>query len=762
MRFGRQMKRMLKKPREVQELAKGSMFLVTVALCLGLIIMSAGIENYFVNDLKINARNLARGYTHSLRKTVEASGAVRQLISEKLRYAVDITSDLSGSFSNEVLRDIAKEIDVDEIDVYSPEGKILYSNLSAYLGWVAPKGHPVQQFIASSLSFHVDPLRENTISRQLVLYGYQRLEDGRVIQVGKNAKHLEGLLSGFELERMMDEMRKDEDVSYVTYIDEDRIVLGSSTGREAGSYLPIKDQENSLLESLRGGQILGAPVDSVYEVEEPVLLNGVESGRLVIGLSLERTKREILHLNRIFTVVFVMIYLAAILMLYLYHYKSARLHTMAYEDEVTRLPNLKYFRSELEYLFMSPKREKLAVMLLQLPRFSKISMARGHEQGERLLEEMGNTFRQMEEEHLSFFKHSDEKFLVLIKDYEDREDLVSILSAISRISSTREQEQMSRFSTLRFGVVEVREQDRSVEKVLKEALIALNHAELHQGLYYSFFDQDMEQKVERETKVEAELRRVLQNQEEEALSLLYQPIIGEKGEKISSVEALARLKTPALGEVSPLEFIPVAEKNGLMGLLGLRILEKACVFSKTLEKREIPLRISVNISGLQILEDDFIRKVHEILEEKEVSAASLSLEITESVFLGNYDIINLKLKTLREMGMTISIDDFGTGYSSFARLKELHVDGVKIDRYFVRRITKLPEEELISSDIIRMVHRYGLYTVAEGVEHEEELSYLLREGCDFIQGYYYSKPLPETEFIDFWAEFNNEKLEGSV
>jgi len=145
-----------------------------------------------------------------------------------------------------------------------------------------------------------------------------------------------------------------------------------------------------------------------------------------------------------------------------------------------------------------------------------------------------------------------------------------------------------------------------------------------------------------------------------------------------------------------------------------------------------------------------------------VSAASLSLEITESVFLGNYDIINLKLKTLREMGMTISIDDFGTGYSSFARLKELHVDGVKIDRYFIKRITKLPEEELISSDIIRMVHRYGLYTVAEGVEHEEELSYLLREGCDFIQGYYYSKPLPETEFIDFWADFNNEKLEGSV
>jgi len=753
MRFGRQMKRMLKKPREAQELAKGSMFLVTVVLCLGLIIMSAGIENYFVKDLTVNARNLARGYTHSLRKTVEASGAVRQLINEKLRYAVDITSELSDEFSNEDLKRIARDIDVDEIDVYSHAGEILFSSISSYLGWVAPKGHPVQQFLSSDLSFHVDPLRENTISRQLTLYGYQRLKDGRVIQVGINANHLEGLIQGFELDRMMSEMREDEEVAYVIYIDENRHVLGSSTGREPGSYLPEKNEEGSLLEALRGGALQLTPLLSVYEVEEPVLLDGMEKGRLVIGLSLERTKGEIKNLNRIFTVVFVMIYLAAILMLYLYHHKNARLYTMAYEDELTKLPNIKYLRSELAYLLTAPHKEKMAVILLQLPRFSKITMARGQKQGERLLEEMGRQFQALEGENLSFFKHSDEKFLVLVRKYEGREHLVKLLETLSQKDSSTELLQETRFSSLRFGVLEIRDRDQSVDKVLKDVLIALNHATLQQGMTYSFFDQEMEQKVERENQVEAELRNALKGQGAASLFLQYQPIIGKKGHEISSVEALARMKSDVLGHVSPLEFVEVAEKNGLMGPLGLRILEMACDFSRELKSRAIPLKISVNISGLQILEDDFIPQVQEMLTKKEVSPDSLSFEITESVFFGNYDIINAKLRVLREMGITISIDDFGTGYSSFARLKELHVDGVKIDRYFIKRISDLPEEELISSDIIRMVHKYGLYTVAEGVETEKELEYLYRKSCDYIQGYYYSKPLGEAEFMEFWGNF---------
>ncbi len=759
MRLGRQMKRMLKKPRESQELAKGSMFLITVFLCLGLIITSQGVEDYFVSDLKINAQNLAKGYTHSLKKTVEASSAVRSLINEKLSYAVGIIADLSLNFSNEELRKIARDIDVDEIDVYDTEGKILYSNISTYLGWVAPEGHPVQNFLSSGLLFHLDPLRENTISKELVLYGYQRLADGRVIQVGVNVRHLEGLLKGSELDQMMMEMRDGGEALYVTYIDANRTVLGSSSGIRTGSYLPEKKEDQSLLEALRSGGFGGIQEASVYEVEEPVLLESVEAGKLVIGLSLDRTKGEIDSLNRIFTVVLVVIYLAAILMLYLYHYKNAKLYTMAYEDELTGLPNLKYFRGELDYLLSASKRNKMAVVLVELPRFSKITMSRGHDQVERLLAEMGNAFRQLEEEHLTFYRHSDEKFLVLLKNYETRAELVQVMETLSKISPSGEMDLASRYGSLRFGVLELRESDRTSGSVLKDAVIALNHAESHQHLQYSFFDSSMEKKVQRENQVEAALRKALMTPGDETVYLKYQPIIGKGGKKVSSAEALARLRTDDLGEVSPMEFIEVAEKNGLMGSLGKRILDDACTFSLKLQALSMPMKISVNISGLQMLEDDFIEEVKELLQRKEVPPSLLSFEITESVFLGNYDIINCKLKALKELGITISIDDFGTGYSSFARLKELYVDGVKIDRYFIRRISERPEEELISSDIIRMVHKYGLYTVAEGVETEKELSYLFKKSCDYIQGFYYSRPLDEAEFINFKKTFDVRKSE---
>lgn len=760
MRFGRQIRRMMKKPRESEELAKGSMFLVTVFLCLGLIIVSAGIENYFVEDLKINARNLARGYTHSLRKTEEASEAVRTLIHEKLRYTAEVTSDLSDAFSHEDLKAIAKEIDVDEIHVFDSHGKICFSNLNYYVGWNAPSGHPVREFLKSKESFHLDPLRENIINRQLVLYGYKRLEDGGAIQVGINTKHLEGLIQSLELNKMMMEMTGDDEVAYVTYIDENRHVIGSSEGGAIGRYLPEKKQEYSLLEALRSGTLHLKDETNVYEVEEPVFMDGVESGSLVIGLSLERTRSEIEKLTRIFAVVQGMIYLSAILMLYLYHQKSAKLHTIAYVDELTSLPNIKYLRSELEYKLISSKEENLALILILLPRYAKITMTRGQEQGERILAELARRFRNMESENLSFYKHSDEKFLLLVRGYEDREQLLKILRSLSHPGVSGVLEQEARFSSLRFGILELKGKEKSVDKVLKDVLIALNHAEHHQGLYYSFFDQKMEQKVERENQIEAALKDAMKGSSDAELFLQYQPIIGKWGYEIFSAEALARVRSKKLGMISPVEFIEVAERNGLMGHVGLLILEKACDFSKVLEKATVPIRISVNISGVQILEEDFICKVKKILTEKEVSPSSLSFEITESVFIGNYDIINAKLKVLKDLGITITIDDFGTGYSSFARLKELHVDGVKIDRHFIQGISQLPEEEQISADIIRMVHKYGLYTVAEGVETEKELSYLHRESCDYIQGYYYSKPLGEEEFLLYWKNFTKETLEG--
>ena len=311
-----------------------------------------------------------------------------------------------------------------------------------------------------------------------------------------------------------------------------------------------------------------------------------------------------------------------------------------------------------------------------------------------------------------------------------------------------------RYSALRFGALEVTEKYQEESAVLKDVLIAVNHVKESSVVPYIFFDQVMEEKLRKETLIEGALKEALEHTDHEVLSLHYQPLIHGKTEEVVGLEALARMDSPQYGPIPPLVFIEIAEKNGLMMQLGEVLLRKAAAFGKRLELLGTPLRISVNISGMQLIQDDFMEVVKRVLKETGIPPKLLEFEITESVFLGNYEVINSKLMELKALGIVLSIDDFGTGYSSFARLKELHVDGVKIDRYFVSRISTLPEDQLISSDIIRMVHKYGLFVVAEGVENVVEKEYLQKEHCDVLQGYYFSKPLKEQDIVLF---LNNNK-----
>lgn len=305
-----------------------------------------------------------------------------------------------------------------------------------------------------------------------------------------------------------------------------------------------------------------------------------------------------------------------------------------------------------------------------------------------------------------------------------------------------------RYNTLAFGALEISDRYEDEVKALKDVLIALNHVSGDEMKPYAFFDEVMESNIIRENVLENELKQAMV-EEDDTLFLVYQPLIDARTEKLVGLEALARMRSRKYGMVSPLEFIQIAEKNGLMADLGRLIVEKAVTFEKKLLEEGYGISMSVNISPIQLIQDDFVTMMNEILEKTKMDPTSLELEITESVFLSNYELVNSKLKILREMGFRIAIDDFGTGYSSFARLKEIHVDSVKIDQYFIRRITKLDPSDLITGDIIRMVRKFGLSTVAEGVETREEKEYLIGEGCDVLQGYYYSRPMPEEDVMRY-------------
>jgi EAL domain-containing protein (putative c-di-GMP-specific phosphodiesterase class I) len=209
-----------------------------------------------------------------------------------------------------------------------------------------------------------------------------------------------------------------------------------------------------------------------------------------------------------------------------------------------------------------------------------------------------------------------------------------------------------------------------------------------------------------------------------------------------------------LGLIPPLEFIPIAEKTKLIIPLGKKIILQAFNFlNKLKENGYDSVGVSINISAIQLLRDDFTQYLLEMINERRVDPANIGLEVTESVFASNYQEINSILGELKSLGIKIAIDDFGTGYSSLARERELNLNCLKIDKYFIDKLLLLKDEEAITSDIIAMAHRLGHYVIAEGVEYERQRQYLLKYGCDRIQGYLISKPLTEAAALDLLRNY---------
>jgi sensor c-di-GMP phosphodiesterase-like protein len=257
--------------------------------------------------------------------------------------------------------------------------------------------------------------------------------------------------------------------------------------------------------------------------------------------------------------------------------------------------------------------------------------------------------------------------------------------------------------------------------------------------------------VNREREIVESLSAIAANDcENDELFLQYQPIMDLRTGSILGFEALARLRTGKLGLVSPLEFIPIAEKTKLILPIGENIIIKAFHFLNRLKKLGYDaIGISINISVIQLLSPDFTSRLFRIIKDMQVNPNNICLEITESIFASDFDIINEIIKKLRDAGLSIAIDDFGTGHSSLARERGLIADCMKIDKFFIDKLLYIDANNAITGDIISIAHKLRQCTIAEGVEHKSQLLYLKEHNCDRIQGFLISKPLDEDDAIMF-------------
>ena len=427
-----------------------------------------------------------------------------------------------------------------------------------------------------------------------------------------------------------------------------------------------------------------------------------------------------------------------------------QIYRLAYHDALTSLPNRARLYTLLRQALLEAQRNRThgAILFIDLDRFKQINDSLGHAYGDILLKEVaGRLAASLRSEDIVARIGGDE-FVVALVDIAKHEDASVVAQKILDSLSSPiivDGHELQASASIGISIYPINGDD--AETLIKNADIAMYRAkqgETHDG--YMFFSPDMNRRALERLKLEGNLRRALEREE---LVLHYQPQMNLQSGKIIGAEVLLRWNHPGTGMISPATFIPLAEETGLIVPIGQWILETVCARNKEWQRAGLPIvKLAVNISAKQF-RPALPRMVAEILAHHELDARFLELEITESMIMQNVEGVIAMMDDFQLLGISLSLDDFGTGYSSLSYLKRFPIDKLKIDQSFVRGVAKDADDEAITKAIINLSRNLGLRVIAEGVETEEQLAFLRSFGCEEIQGYYYSRPLPEDDFAKF-------------
>lgn len=415
---------------------------------------------------------------------------------------------------------------------------------------------------------------------------------------------------------------------------------------------------------------------------------------------------------------------------------------LAYHDTITSLPNRTLFYDRLEKTIQQSRQanEKFAILLVDLDRFKNINDSYGHQLGDQLLQFIAAQLMKLAYDHITLARLGGDEFVILIPHINDDQEAIKLGTEILElISEPFTYDNFEFIVTGSIGISMYPRDGKDQDTLMKHVDKAMYKAKALGKNTVNLYEHEHENTLKQRINVETALRKALENDEFE---LFYQPQMDIHTQKVYGIEALIRWNSPERGIVAAAEFINIAEDIGLIVPMGEWVLKEACRQSKHWQDQGCePFIMSVNISPYQFNQADFVQRVKDILSETKLDPKWLCLEITESTAIQNIELSGEMLEQLKQLGVSISMDDFGMGYSSLALLKRLPIDYVKIDKSFVREMTEDEDDQAIVNAIIAMSHSLKLQVVAEGVESKEQIHLLKKLKCNFIQGYYMSKPI---------------------
>ncbi len=427
----------------------------------------------------------------------------------------------------------------------------------------------------------------------------------------------------------------------------------------------------------------------------------------------------------------------------------------AFTDSLTGLPNRALFRDRLQHALSrrDVAEAPLTVYFLDLDGFKAVNDSLGHSAGDELLIQVADRLRALLRPSDTVARFGGDEFAILVDHLSAAHDVTGLAQRISEALQAPFDLQAEQVHVaVSVGIASRDPNATDAEQLLRNADLAMYQAKAEGAGGHAVYDPGMHAGLVERVRLASDLRKALA---EDQLAVHYQPMVSMSTGQITGVEALLRWRHPERGLVPPDTFIPVAESTGVIRALGLWVLREACrqaMLWRQARPAAVPLKISVNVSARQLQQGDLPGQVAEVLAETGLPAADLTLEMTESVLIDNADETLRTLTALRELGVRLAIDDFGTGYSSLSYLHRFPVDSLKIDRSFVQRLSSGGDAAALVSTILRLAQSMRLETVAEGIEHPQEMLVLRRQGCTTGQGYHFSPPVDAAGIGDLLAD----------